>query len=115
VNVHHIAFRTHNLPRLVAFYREAFGFALEHDNGERSVWLRAGNAILMLERAEAGEPLPSPHGMDFVAFAISPAERDTFERRFVANGAAIETKTDFTLYVRDPDGRRVGVSHYPQR
>jgi hypothetical protein len=25
----------------------------------------------------------------------------------------VEHETDFTLYFRDPDGRRVAVSHYP--
>ena len=28
-------------------------------------------------------------------------------------GVAIEDRTAFTLYVRDPDGRRVGLSSYP--
>ena len=44
---------------------------------------------------------------ELVAFAISPDEVGRLK------GWPIEARTAFTLYVRDPDGRRIGLSAYP--
>jgi catechol 2,3-dioxygenase-like lactoylglutathione lyase family enzyme len=109
MRVHHIAFRTADVARLEAFYTGVLGFTVARRQGDYSVWLDAGGALLMLERAEPGEP-PVPHGsMELVAFAAPPEH----EARLAAAGIAIEARTAFTVYFRDPDGRRIALSHYP--
>jgi len=112
MRIHHLAMRTRDLARLRAFYCDTLGFAAERDD-ERRVWLRAGDAIVMLERAGDGEPAPPEGSMELTAFAIDAASRPSIERRLAERGIAIEARTDYTIYFRDPDGRRVAVSHYP--
>lgn len=110
MRVHHIALRTRDLPRAERFWVELFGLAVLRRDGERAVWLDLDGAILMLERAAQGEPAPPPEGMDFFALATDAPGRAAFVARCAAGGVAIEHETAFTTYVRDPDGRRVGVS-----
>ncbi len=107
--LHHLAFRTHQLEALVSFYTELFGFPIARDERPRAVWCDLGGAVLMIERADEGEVVTG-RARDVVIFAGEPAEfRDRLRAREVREDGA----TDFTVYVRDPDGRRVGVSRYP--
>jgi hypothetical protein len=48
-----------------------------------------------------------------IALRIERAAREAWERRLAAAGVAVEARTAFTLYVRDPEGNRVGLSHFP--
>jgi catechol-2,3-dioxygenase len=113
VRVHHLALRTTDLARLEAFYAGALGLAVVRRDGARSVWLDADGAIVMLERAEPGEPGPPAGSMELTALAIEPDKLATYTYRLARAGVQIEGRTDYTLYVRDPDGRRVGLSSYP--
>ncbi len=67
----------------------------------------------MLEEADPTEPGIPSGSMEFFALAMDPSEVQDFERRASEMGASIEHRTAQTLYLRDPDGRRVGVSHHP--
>ena len=113
MRIHHVALRTRDLARLESFYTLLLGLPVTRRNGDRSLWLSSGDAILMIERASESEPTISMGSMDLVAFAIAASERDATAARLRAAGVAIEAETPFTLYFRDPDGRRVGVSHFP--
>jgi catechol-2,3-dioxygenase len=113
VRLHHLAFRTHDLARLENFYVSVVGLAVVERHTPRSVWLRAGETLLMLETATPDEPEYPRESLDLVAFALpSDARADTL-KRFAQHGVAVEASTAFTLYVRDPDGRRIGLSSYP--
>jgi glyoxylase I family protein len=113
MRVHHLAFRTGDLAQLEQFYVHALGLVVVRRNETRSVWLDAGGSLVMLELAEPGEPSPAPFAMDLVAFEVAPDTRALYIDRLARAGVAIEGSTDFTLYVRDPDGRRIGLSSYP--
>jgi glyoxylase I family protein len=117
MRIHHIAMRTWDLERLEAFYGGVLGLRVHAREGARAVWLEAGDTILMLERAEADEPVVARESrgrsMDLVAFAIDSAERGALVERLTHATIPVEAETDYTVYVRDPDGRRVGLSHYP--
>jgi catechol 2,3-dioxygenase-like lactoylglutathione lyase family enzyme len=82
------------------------------------------------ERATADEPPPegkergptaaeaapwrvSRPGFHLVALRVEDRDRPAIEQRLAAAGVPIAHRTDFTLYVRDPEGNRVGLSHYP--
>ena len=112
MRVHHLAFRTRDLTRLERFYTDALGLSIARRDGERSVWLRAGGTTLMLEQAEDGEPEIARDSRELVAFGIEAPDVERWRRVLEANGIAIEGETAYTLYVRDPDGRRIGLSHY---
>lgn len=113
MRIHHIAFRTFDLPRLEAFYVGTLGFVVVRRSRDRSVWLGAGEARVMLEQAEPGEPPSDPRSMELVAFSIAASDACLLEAALGRAGVAIEARTPHTLYFRDPDGRRVGVSSYP--
>jgi glyoxylase I family protein len=112
MRVHHLAFRTRDLTRLERFYTDALGLSIARRDGDRSVWLRAGGTTLMLERAEESEPEVAQGSKDLVAFGIEAEDIDRWRRVLEANAIPIEAETAFTLYFRDPDGRRIGLSHY---
>lgn len=113
MRVHHLAFRTGDLERLERFYVDALGLAVIRRNDARSVWLDAGGTIVMLELRGPDEPAIDAASKEMVAFAVDPVARALYTDRLARAGVSVEASTDFTLYVRDPDGRRIGLSSYP--
>src|SRR5579859_36626 len=113
MRIHHIALRTPDVARLEAFYAGVVGLTVRVRPSERATWLDAAGAVVMIEQAESGEPKVPGGTMDLVAFAMAGAEKEALVERLTQAGVAVESKTTFTLYFRDPDGRRVGVSDYP--
>jgi len=113
MRVHHVALRTRDLARLERFYIDVLGFAVTTRQADRSVWLAAEDAIVMLEKAGDAEPRIPEGSMEFLAFTIETEAKSELLERFHEAGVVIEHATDFTIYVRDPDGRRVGVSDFP--
>lgn len=113
MRVHHLAFRTGDLTRLERFYVDALGLAVVRRQDGRSVWLDAGGAIVMLEVRDAGEPTFPEGSKELVAFVVEPDSRALLASRLAAAGVSVEAETEFTLYVRDPDGRRIGLSSHP--
>lgn len=112
MRIHHLALRTRDLERLERFYLQ-LGLVRERAQSGYSVWLRCGDAMLMLERAEPDEPSPQPQSRELIAFSVEPADLGRIEAELASRGVVIEDRTTHTLYFRDPDGRRVGVSDYP--
>lgn len=109
--IHHVALRVADCERACAFYGGVLGFPevrrFEQAGRLRSVWLRAGDAVLMLETAlrGVGPDEGSGHVLVFAVQALA-----AWEERLAAVRVAVEDRTDHTLYVRDPDGHRVGLT-----
>jgi catechol 2,3-dioxygenase-like lactoylglutathione lyase family enzyme len=112
MRVHHLAFRTRDLVRLERFYTDLLGLTIARRDEERSVWLRAGGTILMLEQIDGDEVCMLGGTRELVAFGIEEADADRWRRTLATNQIAIEEETAFTIYFRDPDGRRIALSHY---
>jgi catechol 2,3-dioxygenase-like lactoylglutathione lyase family enzyme len=111
--LHHLALRTRDLDRLVSFYEAWFGLSVVRESRPRSVWLGLGpEAVMMIELAEAHEPAPATGSLELTALAVSVEQRTRLRESLVRAGL-LEGETQHTLYFRDPDGRRVGVSSYP--
>jgi catechol 2,3-dioxygenase-like lactoylglutathione lyase family enzyme len=100
--------------RALSFYSDLLGLPevrrLEEGGVLRAVWLAAGEAVVMLERTlrGAGPAAGSGHVLAFEAGPLGP-----WEDRLAAAGVPIDDRTDTTLFIRDPDGHRVGLSVYP--
>jgi glyoxylase I family protein len=119
---HHLALQCADLAASEHFYREVLGLEVlrrwpREEGGDRSVWLRLGDGFLALERAEE-PPVASGFrtgraGLHLVALRIEARERARWEARLVALGVSVVHRTRWTLYLRDPEGNRVGLSHHP--
>jgi glyoxylase I family protein len=127
--VHHVALRVADLAKVEPFYRDVLALPVirrwpkAEDGGapgDRSIWLDAGDgAFVALETtgtaAEPGEAAARAGavGPPVLALRIGADERAAWEARLQAAGVAIYHRTAFTLYVRDPEGNRIGLSHHP--
>jgi catechol 2,3-dioxygenase-like lactoylglutathione lyase family enzyme len=113
--VHHIALRVRDCLASARFYEQAFGLfeirriEAEGEGGPRAVWMQAGNTVLMLEHALRGDgPMEgSGHALIFPTPDLAAAEA-----KFASLGIRVTDRTPYTLYVRDPDGHRGGVSSF---
>ena len=123
--LHHVALRCADLGACEAFYREVLGLPVLRrwpgdGGGDRSVWLSAGPGFLALERADApGDATAerfeeAPAGWQVVALSIARGEREGWEARLAAAGIAVARRTQFSLFLRDPEGNRVALSHWPE-
>ena len=126
--VHHLAIQVRDLVASERFYCGTLGLPVVRrwpaagGAGERSIWVDTGDgAFLALEvttaaprtpDGDAGAP-PYPSGLHLVALRIDAGDREAWKERFTRTGVAVYHQTAFTIYVRDPEGNRIGLSHYP--
>ncbi len=122
---HHLAIQVKDLRAAERFYVEVLGLSVlrrwpsENGPGERSVWLAVGSGeeFLALEACEAEQPAApfrDPHGgLHLLALRIAVSEREAWEKKLAQLAVEIVHRTRWTLYVRDPEGNRIGLSHFP--
>jgi glyoxylase I family protein len=120
---HHVAIQCADLEACERFYREVIGLPVlrrwpRPEGGDRSVWLSVGDGFLALERAEA-RPAPGAWrdgraGLHLFALRIGRGERGEWEARLAAAGVEVVHRTRWSLFIRDPEGNRVGLSHHPE-
>ena len=124
--LHHLAIQCGDLPTMVRFYERVLRLRVERRwpsdrpvdrGGDRSVWLRLGTGVLALERCDGG-PQAAPWqssepGFHLLALEIHWQNRAVWREHLQACGVEIVFESAWTLYVRDPEGNRVGLSHFP--
>jgi catechol 2,3-dioxygenase-like lactoylglutathione lyase family enzyme len=111
LRIHHVALRTRSPGAVEVFYVSVLGLrVLRRDDARGSVWLDASGVVVMIERAGDDEPSIPENTRELVAFAVD--DLPSWRRRLAEAAVAIEGETLHTLYFRDPDGRRVGLSTY---
>ena len=109
MRIHHIALRVRDLEGAREFYCGLLGLEEMKRDGSRSIWLRAGDAVLMLERTLRGT---GPDAGSGHVLALAAEDLARWEQKLAAAGIPIEDRTPYTLFVRDPDGHRVALSRY---
>jgi RimJ/RimL family protein N-acetyltransferase/catechol 2,3-dioxygenase-like lactoylglutathione lyase family enzyme len=111
--MHHVALRVADPERSRRFYAELFGLPVLRENTEdgglRSVWLRARDTILMLEKRLAGS---GPEAGSAHVLAFETDDLDALAARLAERGVSLDGRSEFTLYFRDPDGHRVAASRF---
>jgi protein-L-isoaspartate(D-aspartate) O-methyltransferase len=121
---HHLAVQVLDLGVAERFYHGLLGLEIvkrwpyeDGRAGERSLWLRLGEMFLALEKCEG--PAPQTEFRDpqarlhLFALRIAVRDRKAWEEKLSQAGVPIVHRTRWTLYVRDPDGNRIGLSHHP--
>jgi len=123
--LHHVAVVVTNLPRAIAFYEHVLGlraikrWLTSDGKSERSVWFDLGNtSFLAVEHADNAQATQAPAtkdapGWHLVALTIRLEEREQWRAHLLAVGFPVTHETAYTLYCRDPEGNRIGLSHYP--
>jgi catechol 2,3-dioxygenase-like lactoylglutathione lyase family enzyme len=120
---HHVAIQCADLDLCERFYRGVLGLPVlrrwpRDGGGDRSVWLSVGpEGFLALERAD-DRPEVRPWrdgkpGLHLVALHIPASERAAWEARLEGAGVRVVHRTRWTVYFHDPEGNRVGLTHYP--
>ncbi|MDF1564885.1 MAG: VOC family protein [Deltaproteobacteria bacterium] len=112
-SIHHLALRTRNMERLAGFYEHVFGLPRLRETPGHSIWLGLNGGVLMVEQADGDEPEIPRESFELFAFACTAEERAALKARLPDLGLRTDGETEHTLYLRDPDGRRVGLSSYP--
>jgi len=116
MRIHHLAVVVADLARAEAFYAGLFGLPVLRRQEGRSVWLALeGGAFLAIEQAGADGPprADAAPGWHCVALGIAKEDREAWRARATAAGHPVERETAWTLYLRDPDGNLVALSHHP--
>ena len=108
MRVHHVAIQVASLARAKAFYVDVLELPVAREQ-PHSVWVDADGTLVMLELG----PDAARGGLQALAFSMGASSRDEWRAKLAAAGVAIESESDFTIYVRDPDGTRVALSSYP--
>src|SRR4051812_16835624 len=119
--IHHLAVLVEDLAGAEAFYSGVLGLEIEKRwpddaGGTRSIWLALGNgARLMLERATTGDARRASMGAGWhlLALTIRKEDRAAIESALLTAGIAVDSRSENTLYFRDPEGNRLALSHYP--
>ena len=122
---HHLAIQVKALEDAAGFYREVLGLReIERHHGDdgrlQSIWLDVGGGgFLALERVES-PPSPDPAfrdgrpGLVLVALRGPRTDRPRIHAELERRGIPLVHETRWTLYVRDPEGNRVALSHHPE-
>jgi catechol 2,3-dioxygenase-like lactoylglutathione lyase family enzyme len=124
--VHHIALVVSDLVAAERFYGDVLGLAVlrrwfESDGTTpRSIWFEVEpGTFLAVERGVAAlrpesDCAPTQGGWHLVALGITRSERDLWRERLEQAGFPCTDESRYTLYCRDPEGNRVGLSHWPE-
>ena len=115
LRVHHVALRVADPTVSAAFYSGVLGLPevrrFEEGGGVRSIWVRAGGCVLMLEREIKGAGPATGSGHVLV---LEVADLASWIGRLERSGHPLLDRTAATVYVADPDGHRVGLTVYPR-
>jgi glyoxylase I family protein len=118
---HHLAVQARDVARVAKMYLEVLGLSelkrFHRDDGTlRSIWVSVGAGtrdFIAIESSPSDEPA-GILGYSMVALRIAPESRSLMIDRLSRHGVVIEKQTEWTMYVRDPEGNLVGLSHYPE-
>ena len=120
MKLHHLALGARDPEQVAAFYRDLLGLRevcrhQEPGGPLRSIWLDLCGPVLMIERTEEPARLVPGVGAGpfLLALAAAPSERSVLEKSLGSSGFPIDSRTEHTIYFRDPEGNRVALSSYP--
>jgi len=120
----HVVLRVRDADRMIAFYRDVLGCAVERElAGIGLVQLRAGASLIDLVAVGEG-PNPPPAGagnMDHFCVRLEPFDADLIRRHLESHGVTpgkVESRYGAegqgpSLYIQDPEGNTVELKGPP--
>jgi catechol 2,3-dioxygenase len=119
----HVHLKVADLPRAIAFYRDALGFDLMEQMGNSAAFLSAGGyhhhiGLNTWESRGGSPPPPGTTGLYHVAI-LYPTRKELARalKRLIDHGVAIDGASDHgvseAIYLHDPDGN--GIEIYRDR
>ncbi|MCB1172675.1 MAG: VOC family protein [Leptospiraceae bacterium] len=128
LGINHMAIASPDPQALARFYTEILQLErIVLDPDAASVWLRAGTSILMIEDLSGSSRFTPAHpvnmatkyhdrqpGFHALIFAIEVDTFKSWKKRIESAGVQIEAHSAYSLYFRDPEKNRIGLSTYPQ-
>lgn len=109
-----------DLERAEAFYVGVLGLPVtkrwtDEEGAPRSLWLdlRDGTFLAVEKVTGAAPRADAAPGWHCVALPIAVSEREAWRAHLESSGHPVERESDYSLYVRDPEGSLVALSHYP--
>jgi glyoxylase I family protein len=121
---HHLAIQVRDVELCTAFYRDVLGLTEQvrhrRDDGSlRSVWLALPDGGFLALEAVSGAPTVTEFrhqtpGYHLLALRIGREARPHVLAELAQRGIEVIHQTRWTVYVRDPEGNRVGLSHHPE-
>ena len=127
--VHHLAIQVRDLAAAERFYCDTLGLRVVRrwpaadGAGERSIWVDTGDGAFLALEVTTAAPRTPDGDAGCPALPRRPAPGRAAHRRrrprapgrsaSRSAGVAVYHQTAFTIYVRDPEGNRIGLSHYP--
>lgn len=117
LSVHHIALKVRDLGLCEKFYAQVLGLPVmdrlaDESGAPRSVWLKCGDAILMLERADAETKIKNA-GWHLMALKMPIDKRDGWKKKLTEHEVAIEDESPYSIFFKDPEGNKLALSHHP--
>jgi catechol 2,3-dioxygenase-like lactoylglutathione lyase family enzyme len=124
--IHHIAILVSDLVAAERFYGNVLGLCVlrrwfEPDGvTPRSIWFEVETGtFLAVERGDRptrpeADGAPPNLGLHLVALGITRGEREMWRERLEQAGYPCTEESLYTLFCRDPEGNRVGLSHWPE-
>lgn len=103
-----IAYAVADMPRAIAFYRDAVGLTLAKTFNDAFVEFGAGSATFAFDAEPAGY---EPGSCSGVAFEVDDVEavRDRLNKHGATVGPVHEFRTCSICFAQDPDGNRFAI------
>lgn len=111
MRIHHVALPVTDLEISARFYSDILKLPEVKSPREGARWFDLDGTILMLERAPTGTTNSS--SLNVLALTISHTEREEWKHHLASRGVAVTKESPYSLYLTDPDGHRLALSHYP--
>jgi catechol 2,3-dioxygenase-like lactoylglutathione lyase family enzyme len=116
--LHHVAIQVHDVEKVAGFYRDVLELPerarhLRDDGSLRSIWIEASSEGSFLAIEELRPGTRGTLGHSLVALRIERGDRDKWLEHLARNGVAIEKQSRWTIYIKDPEGNVIGLSHHP--
>jgi catechol 2,3-dioxygenase-like lactoylglutathione lyase family enzyme len=119
----HIVLRVRDRERMIGFYRDVLGLAVDRDRPELGLThIRAGDDLIdlvtvdgPLGRAGGAAPGDEARNLDHFCLRVRPFDEAAIRAHLAIHGVEIEAEGDrygadgdgMSLYIRDPEGNTV--------